>query len=608
MRRCKSSPSAPERLQEPEMTLQNPKKIQVLNIPDTIPVPQMLDKLTIYFQKAKNGGGEVLYVEYPTSVNNCAYIIFQKEEDANNVLKREHVLQLDNKYKLEVREVEKGLSNADRKQVIQFVSTKLDTGCFPKGKAHQLIFRHDFEIIRSSGCIMEIKGSFSSLKKLRIDLMNLIQHPSPQEITNPGLLTNVRRHNKDESPSQAGAFRNYRQGKAFGSNSDSSTESEEGDYGTGQHASNIQSRSSVTRVHSGKSNSSPLHSDSSPSSLPVTSSNNLEATSPYTHKSARRLQETVRHRSTENDYGSLSAYSSHPSTSSSSPSLTFTVDILIFKYLMNFGPEEFHHHLERCSIQYKPVHPGDLYDLTLYPKGAAANCRERLSQAKTAICEHIEKIQPQLRIHQVDLSMKKHLKQDVLHRCNLVDWNAIRVLLRRDDQTITLVGPSSESFHLLQYILGKSTVPLPTGSSGPCQRGRRLNRTDKHSKRNSSCPPAGKENPSDDSNANHPVVKNINQTQAQTADQRKSLSGTPRTGCGNRKRRSFSESRKTNKQKVPNDFDIADSQTKAGGEFDSQRIQDDKQSKLPVIRPCLNPNAGKASHKSKKRGQSAIDV
>ncbi|GCB62421.1 hypothetical protein scyTo_0014492, partial [Scyliorhinus torazame] len=150
MRRCEPSHFAParrHRLQEAEMMSQIPKKIQVLNVPKAIPVPRMLNKLTIYFQKPSNGGGEVLDVEYPTRVNNCAYIIFKKEEDANNVLKQEHVLQIEKKtYKLEVREVEKGFRNADSEQVIQFVTTTLDTSHYPKEKALQLIFRHDLEI------------------------------------------------------------------------------------------------------------------------------------------------------------------------------------------------------------------------------------------------------------------------------------------------------------------------------------------------------------------------------------------------------------------------------------------------------------------------------
>ncbi|XP_078397008.1 uncharacterized protein LOC144679917 isoform X2 [Cetorhinus maximus] len=593
------------------MMLQNPKKIQVLNVPKTIPVPRMLDKLTIYFQKPRNGGGEVLDVEYPTSVKDCAYIIFEKEEDANNVLKREHVLVLDEtKYKLEVREVEKGHSNADDEQVMLFVSTKLDTSHFPKGKARQLIFRHDFQVANSKGCIVEIKGSFSSLKNLRSDLMNLILHQSPQEVADLRHSANKRRLDKDEKYLQSGAFRNYRQTNVSGSSSDSSTASEGDDYGAGKFALNIQSRSSVSRINSDKNNSSPLPLVSSPASLPVTSYNDIEDVSPYTHRSTLGLQETVGHSSTEKYDSSLNAYSSHSSTSYSSPHLSFTVDKLIFNYLQAFGTKEFHLLFEACPNNIETVCDGELHTVNLYPIGAATNCLERLSQIKSAICEHISEIQPVLRIHQVDLTvMKPSEKKEILHRCSLVNQKLTRVLLKENHKTISLVGPSAESYNVRQYILGESPTLSPTGSSGPCQRGRRLNRSGKHAKRNSSCPPTSNEKPLDDSNANLPENKNTNQTQVQTADQRKILSRKPSSDCAYQKRRSSSESRKTpNKQKPPNDFDVQDSQTKAGRSFEVQTMQGNKESKFPGARQSLTPNPKITFNKSKKGGKPGIAI
>ncbi|XP_041044960.1 uncharacterized protein si:dkey-154b15.1 isoform X2 [Carcharodon carcharias] len=590
------------------MMSQNPKKIQVLNVPKTIPVPRMLDKLTIYFQKPRNGGGEVLDVEYPTSVKDCAYVIFEKEEDANNVLKREQVLVLDGtKYKLEVREVEKGHNNADDEQVMLFVSTKLDTSHFPKGKARQLIFRHDFQVVNSKGCIVEIKGSFSSLKNLRSDLMNLILHRSPQEVTDLRHSANKRRLDKDEKYLQSGAFRNYRQTNVSGSSSDSSTASEGDDYDAGKYALNIQSRSCVSRVYSDKNNSSPLPLVSSPSSLPVTSSSDIEDISPYTHRSALGLQETVGHSSTEKYDSSLNAYSSHSSTSySSTPHLSFIVDKLVFNYLQAFGTKEFHRLLEAYSNNIEMVSDGELYKIHLYPTGAS-NCLERLSQIKSAICEHIHKIQLELRVHQVDLTViKPSEKNEIFLRCSLVNQKLTRVLLINNHKTISLVGPSAESYNVWQHILGESPTPSPTENSGPCQRGRRLNHSGKHAKRNSSCPPTSKEKPLDDSNANLPENK---KTQVQTTDQRKILSRKPSSDCAYQKRRSLSESRKTpNKQKPPNDFDIQDSQTKAGRSFEVQTMQDNKQSKFPGARQSLIPNPKITLHKSKKGGKPGIAI
>ncbi|XP_048384474.1 uncharacterized protein LOC125451445 [Stegostoma tigrinum] len=315
---------------------QDPKKIQVLNVPGNVPVQRLLHKLTIYFQKTSNGGGEVLDVEYPTGVKDCAYVIFEREADANNVLKGEHIFQLDNKkYKLEVREVEKVLNNNDNEQVMLFVKTKLDTSCFPEGKARQLIFRHNFQVIQSQGCIVEIKGSFPSLVKLRRDLMDVIIHQPTHAVSNQRHSANNERCERNEESLQSGAFRKYRLSSALDNVSDSSASSEE-DNSASQQASNIHSRSSVPEFYADKSNSSPLLLVASSSSLPVVSSNNKADTVSYVSGGVRDRQVAVKYMSTSavekgsisKTYdSSLNSFSSHASNSSSVPRcISFMVD------------------------------------------------------------------------------------------------------------------------------------------------------------------------------------------------------------------------------------------------------------------------------------------
>ncbi|XP_032872792.1 RNA-binding protein 43-like [Amblyraja radiata] len=164
--------------QQPEETLQRSKKIQVLNVPAILPEQRTLDKLIIHFQARNNGGGEVSDMEYPTTVAGRAFITFAKEEDADNVLKREQILKLDQQdYKLDVREVGGG----ETEQVIEFVSTKLDTRDFPSKMARQLIHEHRFQIVSDQGSTVEIRGSFSSLKELRRNLMDVIMPQSTRE-------------------------------------------------------------------------------------------------------------------------------------------------------------------------------------------------------------------------------------------------------------------------------------------------------------------------------------------------------------------------------------------------------------------------------------------
>ncbi|XP_064409832.1 uncharacterized protein SI:DKEY-181M9.8 isoform X2 [Latimeria chalumnae] len=52
------------------------QKIEVYNLPVNIPENKIKNKLTIYFQRLRNGGGEVLDVQYPTSIPRCAYVTF----------------------------------------------------------------------------------------------------------------------------------------------------------------------------------------------------------------------------------------------------------------------------------------------------------------------------------------------------------------------------------------------------------------------------------------------------------------------------------------------------------------------------------------------------
>ncbi|XP_078253272.1 RNA-binding protein 43-like isoform X2 [Rhinoraja longicauda] len=174
--------------QQPGKNLQQSKKIQVFNVPAIISEQRTLDKLIIHFQTLSNGGGEVLDVHYPTRVPGNAFITFAKKEDADNVLKREQILKLDQKnYKLDVCEVGRGETASDDVQVFEFVRTKLDPRYFPSKMALQLIHEHHFQVISEQGSIVDIQGSFSSLKELRRNLMDLIVHQPTHVVTENGI-------------------------------------------------------------------------------------------------------------------------------------------------------------------------------------------------------------------------------------------------------------------------------------------------------------------------------------------------------------------------------------------------------------------------------------
>ncbi|XP_062913409.1 RNA-binding protein 43-like isoform X2 [Mobula hypostoma] len=179
MERREATPGAGCSTWQPEMEIPCPKKIQVLNVPTIFPEQKTVNKLTMHFQKRTNGGGEVLDVKYPTSVEGCAFVMFVKEEDANNVLKHEQKLMIDKEeYTL---------------KVIEFVIAKLDTGRFPTGMVHNLIRKHKFEIVSYHGSVAKIKGTFSSLKELREILMKYYEYlQTVTPVTDSGQSTDSR--------------------------------------------------------------------------------------------------------------------------------------------------------------------------------------------------------------------------------------------------------------------------------------------------------------------------------------------------------------------------------------------------------------------------------
>ncbi|XP_043544110.1 uncharacterized protein si:dkey-181m9.8 isoform X2 [Chiloscyllium plagiosum] len=68
------------------------RRVHVLNIPVEFPAHRMKDKLTIIFQRAVNGGGEIVNFQYPTRIPGSAVITFCDAKVAERVVKQEHRL------------------------------------------------------------------------------------------------------------------------------------------------------------------------------------------------------------------------------------------------------------------------------------------------------------------------------------------------------------------------------------------------------------------------------------------------------------------------------------------------------------------------------------
>ncbi|XP_048455116.1 RNA-binding protein 43-like isoform X3 [Rhincodon typus] len=161
---------------------------------DVLPINVMIDKLTIHFLRPKNGGGEVEFVSYPTSDPGIAYIIFEKEEVVNSVLrKKEQVLedkQLPKKYPLQV----------SQSYIFTKVSVDLDLSIF--GETTNIVRELESrnKSLQFSACPdgrFRVAGSFSAMKDLRKDVQRRINDFQifhlPSSVSKSGVNTSERK-------------------------------------------------------------------------------------------------------------------------------------------------------------------------------------------------------------------------------------------------------------------------------------------------------------------------------------------------------------------------------------------------------------------------------
>ncbi|XP_042629901.1 uncharacterized protein LOC109065048 [Cyprinus carpio] len=63
-------------------------KVVVSRLPVGVSPSKMKNKLTIFFQRRQNAGGEVLDVKYPAALPDQAWVLFRRQRDAEHVLKQ----------------------------------------------------------------------------------------------------------------------------------------------------------------------------------------------------------------------------------------------------------------------------------------------------------------------------------------------------------------------------------------------------------------------------------------------------------------------------------------------------------------------------------------
>ncbi|XP_078254634.1 E3 ubiquitin-protein ligase RNF31-like isoform X2 [Rhinoraja longicauda] len=68
------------------------QRVMVLNIPTDLPEHRMKDKLTIFFQSFRNGGGEIAHLQYPGTIPASAIITFAEAKVAERLVQQEQHL------------------------------------------------------------------------------------------------------------------------------------------------------------------------------------------------------------------------------------------------------------------------------------------------------------------------------------------------------------------------------------------------------------------------------------------------------------------------------------------------------------------------------------
>uniref|UniRef100_A0A6J0U088 RING-type E3 ubiquitin transferase n=3 Tax=Pogona vitticeps TaxID=103695 RepID=A0A6J0U088_9SAUR len=150
----------------------------VRGYPAGLPPERVADKLTIHFLRARNGGGEIVNIEFAPETPDCAIITFEDASVAQRVLKaKRHVLSVSGEnYPLEVTAYPTELNP---NEVFVRVHMKIDYGCVPKGKDVLCSLFKQYKGIHFNFNPQEmtcsVKGSFTELQAFSSELLRSLR-------------------------------------------------------------------------------------------------------------------------------------------------------------------------------------------------------------------------------------------------------------------------------------------------------------------------------------------------------------------------------------------------------------------------------------------------
>ncbi|XP_034031680.1 uncharacterized protein LOC117515295 [Thalassophryne amazonica] len=151
------------------------RTVVVSGVPHALSSSRMIDKLIVHFQSSRRSrGGDVQEVKYPTSLGGVAFVTFDRAEDAERVVQKEHQIMSDNgfpeDYHLTVfpfsedvyfyvssATLDLSVFGSDHAEVLQSLRSAHRSVCF-RALQHQ--------------SKVSIEGPFSAVQAVREDVIN----------------------------------------------------------------------------------------------------------------------------------------------------------------------------------------------------------------------------------------------------------------------------------------------------------------------------------------------------------------------------------------------------------------------------------------------------
>ncbi|KAM9415688.1 uncharacterized protein ACWYII_024428 isoform 1-T3 [Salvelinus alpinus] len=401
--------------------------VEVLGVPNILASDRMVDKLTIHFLRPRNGGGEVQRVLFPSDSPGQAFVIFEEPEVAAHVSRLTHVLKVDQQqFCIKVRIV-------DRPEVDMPVKATLDVSMFPNDReVRRLLDIHGFKVNELQHGQLLVQGSFLKLRAVKAQLQQLL-HQDNQPQYNPS------------TPSLSGhASGTYK----------ASTRMHHIN-GTAMHAGNMSPMYAGSRSPISVNGEQFAHvlQSSSPTNYSRDSGSPCSLSSPRSGNPSPSLLAP--------GYGANVTHRRNTSPSRSRSVVSFLMDADVLRYAQCFRKKDIDTILGSNNIQMnvQPSECSDISSVSLEGKNPKSTM-EKLQ-------DYLTTLNSTLRTQEIQLGTIDHNGQVRISKL-IQKYNSVypTVLVNQVGDILRLVGPSRDSYDMMQILLGKPLELPPAGRTG----------------------------------------------------------------------------------------------------------------------------------------------